>query len=154
MIAFAAIVGFSFFVTSYLFVEFYLSLFGPNFISAREALLVLSFNLLFAIIYNVWVHKNFLINNYSKILFFHFVIIILNIVLNFYMIDLYGIKGAAISTMISGIFAFFIVNVSKPKEIYIIFSSLSFERFNIIASTILSAIFLKKKPESNENIKS
>ncbi len=151
LIGFAAIVGFSFFVTSYLFVEFYLNLFGREFLVAREALLILSFNLLFAIIYNVWVHKHFLVNNYKKILFFHIVIIILNIVLNFYMIDLYGIKGAAISTMISGIFSFFIVNISSPKEIYIIFSSLRFERFNIIASTILRAIFLKKKPESNEN---
>ncbi len=154
LVAFAALVGFSFFLASYLFAEFYLGLFGLNFISAREALLVLSFNVLFALIYNVWVHKNFLINNYSKILFFHFVIVILNIVLNFYMIDLYGIKGAAISTMISGILAFFIVNVSQPKEFYIIFSSLRFERLIIIASKILSVMFLKKKPESKEKIKS
>ncbi len=152
LIAFATFTGFSFFVFSYFIVEFYLSLFGSNFSIAREALLILSFNLLFAIIYNVWVHKNFLINNYSKILFFHIVIIVLNIVLNFYMIDLYGIKGAAISTMISGVLSFLIVNISSPKEIYLIFSSLRVERFNIIANKILSIIFLKKKPDNNEKI--
>ena len=152
LIAFAALVGFLFFITSYLFVDFYLNLFGGEFLTAREALLILSFNLLFSIFYNIWVHKNFLVNNYTKILFFHLLIVILNIVLNFYMIDLYGIKGAAISTMISGVLSFFIVNISSPKEIYIIFSSLRFERFNIIASTILRAIFVKKNPESKENI--
>ncbi len=152
LIASATLVGFSFFVCSYLFVEFYLSLFGHDFIKARESLLILSFNLLFAIVYNIWVHKKFLINDYSKILFFHLLVIILNIVLNFYMIELYGIKGAAISTMISGIFAFCIVNISNPKEIYLIVSSLRFERFNIIASKILRAIFLKKKPDNNEKI--
>ena len=154
LIAFATFTGFSFFIFSYLIVEFYLSLFGSNFSIAREALLILSFNLLFAIIYNVWVHKNFLINNYSKILFFHILIIVLNIVLNFYMIDLYGIKGAAISTMISGVLSFLIVNISSPKEIYLIFSSLKVERFNIIANKILSVIFLKKNPDNKEKIDS
>tara|TARA_X000000950_G_C13885692_1_gene648722 strand:+ start:473 stop:1825 length:1353 start_codon:yes stop_codon:yes gene_type:complete len=150
LIASASFVGISFFCIIYFFVEFYLGLFGNKFIIAKEALLILSFNLIFAIIYNIWVHKKFLTNNYSKIFFFHFVIIILNIVLNFYMIELYGIRGAAISTMISGILAFFIVNISSPKEIYLIFSSLKFERFNIIAHKILSLIFSKKKPDKRE----
>ena len=154
LIAFAALGGLSFFIFSYLIADFYLSLFGKNFFIAKDALLILSINVSFATIYNIWVHKNFLTNNYFKIFYFHITIIFLNIVINFYMIDLYGIKGAAISTLISGVFSFFIINISNPKEIYLIFSSLKFERFNIIANNIFSIILLKKKPDSIEKIDS
>ena len=152
LIMFAIIVGILFFTISVFFSDYYLSLFGQDFFVAKDALHILSFNLTFAIIYNVWVHKNFLRNSYEKIFFFHVTIIILNIALNFYMIELYGIKGAAISTMISGVFAFLIVNISKPFEIYIIFSSFSLERLIIIANKMLRLIFVKKKPENKENI--
>ena len=154
LIAFATYVGLISFVFSYIFADFYLSLFGPNFALAKESLLILTFNLIFAIIYNIWVHKHFLTNSYNKILFFHILIVFLNVALNFYMIDIYGIKGAAISTLISGLISFLIVNISTPREIYLIFSCFTFERFSIIPIRILIAMFLKKKPESKEKIDS
>ena len=148
LISLAILVGFSFFIFSYFFSELYLSLFGFEFLIAKEALLILSFNLLFALIYNVWVHKNLLYNNYSTILSFHLCIIILNIILNFYMIDLYGIKGAAISTMISGIISFLIININKPNEILIILKSISYIRFILIIKKIYNIfiinVFTKK----------
>ncbi len=153
-IAFATYLGLVSFVFSYIFADFYLSLFGPNFALAKDSLLILTFNLIFAIIYNIWVHKQFLTNSYNKILFFHILIVFLNVALNFYMIDIYGIKGAAISTLISGLISFLIVNISTPREIYLIFSSFTFERFSIIPIKILRAMFLKKKPESKEKIDS
>ena len=96
--------------------------------SAKEALLIISFNLTFSLIYNIWVHKSLLHNNFSRILLFHLCVIVLNIVLNFYMIELYGIKGAAISTMVQDYFIF-IINVNRPTEIIIILKSVSFIRF-------------------------
>ena len=148
LISLAILVGFSFFIFSYFFSYLYLSLFGFEFLIAKEALLILSFNLLFALIYNVWVHKNLLYNNYSTILSFHLCIIILNIILNFYMIDLYGIKGAAISTMISGIISFLIININKPNEILIILKSISYIRFILIIKKIYNIfiinVFTKK----------
>ena len=148
LISLAILVGFSFFIFSYFFSELYLSLFGFEFLIAKEALLILSFNLLFALIYNVWVHKNLLYNNYSTILSFHLCIIILNIILNFYMIDLYGIKGAAISTMISGIISFLIININKPNEILIILKSISYIRFILIIKKMYNIfiinVFTKK----------
>jgi len=148
LISLAILVGFSFFIFSYFFSELYLSLFGSEFLIAKEALLILSFNLLFALIYNVWVHKNLLYNNYSTILSFHLCIVILNIIINFYMIDLYGIKGAAISTMISGIISFLIININKPNEILIILKSINYIRFILTIKKIYNIsiinIFTKK----------
>ena len=137
LITFALIAGFSFFIFSYIFSDYYLNLFGFNFLVAKEALLILSFNLTFSLIYNIWVHKSLLHNNFSRILLFHLCVIVLNIVLNFYMIELYGIKGAAISTMVSGIISFFIINVNRPTEIIIILKSVSFIRFFTIIKKLI-----------------
>lgn len=148
LISLAMIVSFSFFIFSYFFSELYLSLFGFEFLIAKDALLILSFNLVFALIYNIWVHKNFLYNNFSTILSFHLCIIILNIIINFYMIDLYGIKGAAISTMISGVISFLIININKPNEILIILKSINYIRFikilKKIYNMLLINVFTKK----------
>lgn len=137
LITFALIAGISFFIFSYIFSEYYLNLFGSNFLVAKEALLILSFNLTFSLIYNIWVHKSLLHNNFSRILSFHLCVIILNIILNFYMIELYGIKGAAISTMVSGIISFFIININRPAEIIIILKSVSFIRFLTIIKKLI-----------------
>ena len=137
LITFALIAGISFFIFSYIFSDFYLNLFGLNFLVAKEALLILSFNLTFSLIYNIWVHKSLLHNNFSRILLFHLCVIVLNIILNFYMIDLYGIKGAAISTMVSGIISFFIININRPTEIIIILKSVSFIRFLTIIKKLI-----------------
>lgn len=137
LITFALIAGISFFIFSYIFSEYYLNLFGSNFLVAKEALLILSFNLTFSLIYNIWVHKSLLHNNFSRILSFHLFVIILNIILNFYMIELYGIKGAAISTMVSGIISFFIININRPAEIIIILKSVSFIRFLTIIKKLI-----------------
>ena len=53
------------------------------------------------------------------------------------MIDLYGIKGAAISTMVSGIISFFIININRPTEIIIILKSISFIRFLTIIKKLI-----------------
>jgi len=153
LITFACFVGIIFFISVYFFGSYYLNLFGSKFLIAKEALNILAFNLYFALIFNIWVHKNFLTLNYKKILIFHLLTIILNIVLNIYLIDLYGIKGASISTMISGIIAFLTINISKPMEIYLIFSSFNASRFIVVANKILSVVLLKKNPENIEKIK-
>tara|TARA_B100000963_G_scaffold355823_1_gene374836 strand:+ start:559 stop:1908 length:1350 start_codon:yes stop_codon:yes gene_type:complete len=148
LINFALIVGISFFIFSYIFSEYYLNLFGYNFLVAKDALLILSFNLSFSLIYNIWVHKCLLQNNFSRILSFHLCVIILNVILNFYMIDLYGIKGAAISTMVSGVISFFIININRPIEIIKILRSISFIRFILIVKKlilIMQKIFISKK---------
>ena len=153
LISLAILVGVCFFIFAYFFSELYLSLFGFKFLIANEALLILSFNLLFALIYNVWVHKNLLYNNYSKILSFHLCVVILNIILNFYMIDLYGIKGAAISTMISGIISFLIINLNQPNEILNVVKSVNFIRFFIIIKKIYN-IFITNVFTKKDNSKS
>ena len=85
-------------------------LFGHEFIKAYDVLIVNSVSLFFIVIgsiSNVWLIEN----NLQKYKIIRITIgLFINVILNFYLIPIYGLYGAATSTLISQIFASFISN--------------------------------------------
>lgn len=139
------------------FLEFfgiwYLSLFGESYLPSLGSLKILSYSIFISLVINLWQHKKFLENRYMEIVMFQILVIILNIIFNFYLINAYSIAGAAIATIISALVAFFIVALLNPKDLYLIFSSFSVNNFKNSASNIFKLILLKKNPENIENIR-
>ena len=130
----------------------YLSLFGENFKVVLNSLKILSLNVGAALLINLWVHKQYIYSKYNQILLFQFSTIIINILLNYYLINMLGVNGAALATALSAIIAFTLINIAQPKEIYTIFSSFSLIRQKQIANAILKVIFVKANPENKEKI--
>ena len=150
IILLSSIVGLACFLLSLIFAKYYLSLFGFEFLIVINSLKILSFNVGIALIINAWVHKQYLNSKYGQILFFQGCTVILNILFNFYFIDLLGINGAALATLLSAFFAFIIINISQPKEFLLILSSFDFNKIKDTANVVLRIIFIKRNPEKLE----
>ena len=136
-----------------IFGKFYLQLFGSEFLIVLNSLKILSINVAAALIINLWVHKQYVYSKYKQILFFQTSTIILNITLNYYLISFFGINGAALATSLAAILSFIIVNMTQPKEFFIIFSSFSLIKQRRIAREILKTILVNRNPEKIEKIK-
>ena len=136
-----------------IFGKSYLKLFGSEFLIVLNSLKILSINVAAALIINLWVHKQYVYSKYKQILFFQTSTIILNITLNYYLISFFGINGAALATSLAAILSFIIVNMTQPKEFFIIFSSFSLIKQRRIAREILKTILVNRNPEKIEKIK-
>jgi len=152
IILLSSIVGISCFVFTLVFGRYYLNLFGPEFLIGLNSLKILSLNVSIALIINAWVHKQYLVSKYGQILFFQGFAVLLNILFNYYFINLFGISGAALATLLSAFFTFIIVNISQPKEFLVILSSFDLDKIKDTANVILRIIFTKKNPEKLEKI--
>ena len=64
-----------------------------------------------------------------------------------------GVNGASLATVLSTFISFLIINVTQPKEIYIIFNSFSRENISEIVKTIKIKVFEKKNPDRLANKK-
>lgn len=153
LILFSFFIGLIVFLGGIFFGKFYLEIFGENFSSSYTVLVILSFNVFFALILKLWVQKEFIQTGYFLIFLLHTFIILINIFLNIYLIPLYGSPGAAYATVLSGIIAIFIINILRINEFYLLAGAFSLSSFKIIAKEIFRIILEKKKPENNENIK-
>ncbi len=131
----------------------YLQLFGTEFLIVLNSLKILSINVAAALIINLWVHKQYVFSKYKQILFFQTSTIILNITLNYYLISFFGINGAALATSLAAILSFTIINITQPREFFIIFSSFSLIKQRRIAREILKTILVNRNPEKIEKIK-
>lgn len=131
----------------------YLSLFGEEFKIVLTSLKILSLNVGAALLINLWVHKQYVYSKYNQILLFQFSTIIINILLNYYLISMLGVNGAALATALSAIISFILINIAQPKEFFVIFSSFSVTRQKQMANAILKIIFVKRNPENKESIK-
>ena len=127
-------------------------MFGLEFLIGLNSLKILSLNVGIALIINVWVHKQYLISRYGQILFFQVCTVALNILFNYYFINLFGMNGAALATLLSASFAFIIVNISQPKEFIVILSSFDLNKIKDTANVVLRIIFTKRNPEKLEKI--
>ncbi len=152
LIFLSIIVGIFVYLLSFFFGNMYLSLFGENFKVVLNSLKILSLNVGAALLINLWVHKQYIYSKYNQILLFQFSTIIINILLNYYLINMLGVNGAALATALSAIIAFTLINIAQPKEFYTIFSSFSLIRQKQIANAILKVIFVKANPENKEKI--
>ncbi len=131
----------------------YLNLFGENFQVVLNSLKILGLNVSAALIINLWVHKQYIYSKYTQILFFQSSAIIVNIILNYYLINYFGVNGAALATSMSAIISFLIINISQPKEFLTIFSSFSPTKQRRTAKEILKIILVNRNPEKIEKIK-
>ena len=131
----------------------YLNLFGENFQVVLNSLKILGLNVSAALIINLWVHKQYIYSKYTQILFFQSSAIIINIILNYYLINYFGVNGAALATSMSAIISFLIINISQPKEFLTIFSSFSPTKQRRTAKEILKIILVNRNPEKIEKIK-
>ncbi len=147
------VAGITVYVLSFFFGNLYLSLFGENFKVVLSSLKILSLNVGAALLINLWVHKQYIYSKYNQILLFQCSTIIINILLNYYLINMLGVNGAALATALSAIISFILINISQPIEFYTIFSSFSLIRQKQIANAILKVMFVKANPENKEKIK-
>ena len=142
-----------FFVAVLICGEFYLNLFGENYSSAYGSFIFLSLSLFLSLVINFWIQKQFLLSNHLNILFYQLATILFNIIFNSYLINSFGINGAAIASLLSTFLAFIITNLSNPLEIYGIIECFGFKKQKQAANDIFRIIFVKKNPEKIEKIK-
>ena len=153
LVIFSFYTGLIFFIFSLFFGKIYLNLFGDEFLLAINAFLILSLNVFPALLFNLWVHKQYVMSKYSSILFFQIGTIFLNILLNFYFINLFGISGAALASLLAPLMSFILINITKNYEFTVIKESFSITRHKQAANDVLKIILVNKNPEKFENIK-
>ncbi len=153
LVLFSFYMGIIFFIFSIFFGELYLGLFGEEYILALYAFKILSLTIFPALLFNLWIHKQYVLSKYSTILFFQIGTILINILLNYYLINILGISGAALASLAAPIISFLIVNVTNNYEFKLIVESFSLKKQKQAANTILKIIFVKKNPDKFENIK-
>ena len=153
LVLFSFYMGILFLIFSIFFGELYLGLFGNEYISALYAFKILSCTIFPALLFNLWIHKQYVLSKYSSILFFQVGTIVVNILLNYYLINLMGISGAALASLIAPIISFLIINITNSHEFRLIAESFTLKKQKHAANAILKIVFVKKSPDKFENIK-
>ena len=153
LVLFSFYAGILFLIFSLFFGKFYLGLFGSEYVNALNSFLILSLNIFPALLFNLWVHKQYVLSKYSSILFFQLGTIILNILFNFYFINLFGITGAALASLLAPLISFILINITNNQEFLVIKESFSLNKHKQAANDVLKIIFENKNPEKIENIK-
>ena len=153
LVLFSFYTGILFFIFSLFFGKIYLNFFGKEFLLAINAFFILSLNVFPALLFNLWVHKQYVISKYNSILFFQIGTICLNILLNFYFINLFGITGAALASLLAPLLSFILINISSNYEFSIIKNSFSLSRHKQAANDVLKIILVNKNPDKFENMK-
>jgi O-antigen/teichoic acid export membrane protein len=153
LVLFSFYTGILFFIFSLFFGKIYLNFFGKEFLLAINAFFILSLNVFPALLFNLWVHKQYVISKYNSILFFQIGTICLNILLNFYFINLFGITGAALASLLAPLLSFILINISSNYEFSIIKDSFSLSRHKQAANDVLKIILVNKNPDKFENMK-
>ena len=153
LVLFSFYTGFLFMLFSLFFAELYLSFFGQEFLNALNAFYILSINVFPALLLNLWVHKQYVLTKYSSILFFQIGTILLNILLNYYFINIFGISGAALASLLAPLLSFIIINITNNQDLLLIKESFSLIKHKTAANDVLKIIFVNKNPDKFENIK-
>lgn len=153
LVLFSFYTGFLFMLFSLFFAELYLSFFGQEFLNALNAFYILSINVFPAMLLNLWVHKQYVLTKYSSILFFQIGTILLNILLNYYFINIFGISGAALASLLAPLLSFIIINITNNQDLLLIKESFSLIKHKTAANDVLKIIFVNKNPDKFENMK-
>ena len=153
LVLFSFYTGFLFMLFSLFFAELYLGFFGQEFLNALNAFYILSINVFPALLLNLWVHKQYVLTKYSSILFFQIGTILLNILLNYYFINIFGISGAALASLLAPLLSFIIINITNNQDLLLIKESFSLIKHKTAANDVLKIIFVNKNPDKFENIK-
>lgn len=153
LVLFSFYMGLLFLIFSSLFGDYYLGLFGEDYLSALSAFNILSLTIFPALLFNLWIHKQYILSKYNTILFFQLGTILINILLNYYLINIMGISGAALASLVAPIISFLLINLPNNQEFRIIAESFSLKKQKEAANAILKIVFVKKNPDKFENIK-
>jgi Na+-driven multidrug efflux pump len=153
LVLFSFYTGLLFMLFSLFFAELYLSFFGQEFLNALNAFYILSINVFPALLLNLWVHKQYVLTKYSSILFFQIGTILLNILLNYYFINIFGISGAALASLLAPLLSFIIINITNNQDLLLIKESFSLIKHKTAANDVLKIIFVNKNPDKFENMK-
>ena len=153
LVLFSFYTGFLFMLFSLFFAELYLRFFGQEFLNALNAFYILSINVFPALLLNLWVHKQYVLTKYSSILFFQIGTILLNILLNYYFINIFGISGAALASLLAPLLSFIIINITNNQDLLLIKESFSLIKHKTAANDVLKIIFVNKNPDKFENMK-
>ena len=103
-------------IVLYLGTEYFVNLlFGQNYIDSVGVIKLLSFSIIF-VFYGV-VNEHWYVKNNLQIYYAFNVFLgaIINVILNYYLIKLMGIKGAALATIITYVFLIFIYDAINKK---------------------------------------
>ncbi len=138
---------------SIFFGKYYLGLFGSEYLMALNAFFILSLNIFPALLFNLWVHKQYVVSRYSSILLFQIGTILLNILFNYYFINLFGITGAALASLLAPFISFILINITNTQELSLIKDSFSVNKHKIAANDVLKIMFVNKNPEKFEKTK-
>lgn len=153
LVLFSFYTGSVFIVLSIFFGKYYLSLFGSEYLMALNAFFILSLNIFPALLFNLWVHRQYVVSRYSSILLFQIGTILLNILFNYYFINLFGITGAALASLLAPFLSFILINITNTQELFLIKDSFSVNKHKIAANDVLKIIFVNKNPEKFEKTK-
>ena len=91
--------------------------------------------------------------SYSSILLFQIGTILLNILFNYYFINLFGITGAALASLLAPFISFILINITNTQELSLIKDSFSVNKHKIAANDVLKIMFVNKNPEKFEKTK-
>ena len=127
----------------FIFGNYYLILFGEIFSNSLDTLKILSINILLGFIVMTWTNKQYIDGNYFIIIIFLSLAILLNIVLNYYLIPILFLNGSAIATTLSMLIALKLCLVFNRQDLKSIFYSFSFLRIIIATKKIFRIKLLK-----------
>lgn len=153
LVLFSFYTGLICFILSLFFGKLYLGLFGIDYLVALNAFIILSLNIFPALLFNLWVHKQYVVSKYSNILFFQIGTILLNILFNYYFINLLGITGAALASLLAPLISFILINLTNTQELSLIKESFSINKHKLAANDVLKIIFVNRNPEKFEKTK-
>lgn len=152
LVLFSFYVGALFLILSIFFGKYYLALFGGDYLTAINSFVILSLGIFPALLFNLWIHKQYILSKYGSILIFQISTILLNVLLNFYFIQIFGITGAALASLLAPTIAFVLINLINNQEFFLIKKSFSVKKHKQVANTILKIVFRKRYPDKFENI--
>jgi O-antigen/teichoic acid export membrane protein len=107
----------------FLFSRLILSFFGNDYVELNYLIQILSLNIFFLIIADIFILKNYFEGKYIKIVYFYSSLIVLNIILNIILAKHFLIIGVSISTVVS---TFLSLIIFFYKDLYEFFLSLNF----------------------------
>lgn len=101
------------------FSKIILTFFGSDYVLSYKLLNLLSLNIYFVTIADLLVLKSYANNQYKKIILFYSVLIVLNIILNYFFVQYLKIYGVALATVLSTIMSILIFYYNNLLDMFL-----------------------------------
>jgi O-antigen/teichoic acid export membrane protein len=120
---------------------------GPAYLPGSSVIAILILSLLFAVLINVYYSSLLLRGKTKLIAYIYLGGAVLNILLNLFLIPLYEINGAAISTVATYIFIFLLFHFISRKQLIWNFKFLRINRI-VLSSLLMGSILMLINPQT------